>query len=260
MSVFGITVSVAFVVAGLLMQRDFARKGVATDLAWSIVVAGMVGGLTGAHLEYALQHWPQLVERPGAFLRNWSGLVWYGGLAGGVLATAWPIHRAGIGWATAADTAAPALALGLAIARIGCHLSGDGDWGTPTTLPWGVAYLHGVHPWPHAPGVVVHPAALYECVALVAVFALLWRRRLRPRPAGTLFAEYLVLTGGIRFLIECVRTNEPILWSLTQAQWISLALVAGGGWWLARTRRARAQAPESATSLRATAISGAAGG
>src|SRR5262249_37988329 len=141
-------------------------------------------------------------------------------------------------WASAADTAAPALALGLAIGRVGCHLAGDGDWGTPSTLPWAVAYAHGVAPWPHPPGVRVHPAALYEGIALAALFAILWRERARLVPAGTTFAVYLIASGTIRFVVELVRTNPPIALGLTEGQWLSAA-VAGVGiaMWSARRLR-----------------------
>src|SRR5262249_1460538 len=151
-----------------------------------------------------------------------------------VLRPAGPIHRAGVAWASAADSASLGLAVGLGIGRIGCHLAGDGDWGTPTTLPWGVAYPHGVVPWPYPPGVVVHPAALYEMAASFAIFAILWRARTVLRPPGAVFALYLVLAGAARFSTEIVRTNARVLLGMSEAQWISLALMAGGAAWLAR--------------------------
>src|SRR5262249_55453288 len=147
---------------------------------------------------------------------------WYGGLLGGVLATIWPIQRAHVRYASALDTAALGLAIGLAIGRVGCHLSGDGDWGTPTTLPWGVAYAHGTAAWPYPDGIQVHPAALYEAAVLVGIFVLLLLLRSRVAPAGALFAIYLLLAGSTRFLIEFIRTNPPVLLGLSEAQWTSI--------------------------------------
>jgi phosphatidylglycerol:prolipoprotein diacylglycerol transferase len=227
-----------FVAAGLLMQRDFARKGAPADLAWWIVAAGMLGGLAGARVHLALTHWHLFAQAPLAFLFAPAGLVWYGGLAGGVLATWIPIRAAGVPWLRAADTAAPALALGLAIGRIGCHLAGDGDWGVPTGLPWGVAYLDAIAGWPHPPGVRVHPAPLYEMTALLALTAWLWRIRTRVRPDGAVFFRYLGLAGAIRFAVELVRTNPAVALGLSEAQWTSLALMAASAVWLARQRRA----------------------
>jgi len=234
---FSVTLSLAFLVAGLVMQRDFARKGEPPDLAWTIVGFGLVGGLLGARLHQGFYHWETFSTDPLGFLTGQSGLVWYGGLVGGVAATAWPIRRAGVPFASAADTAALGLAIGLAIGRLGCHLAGDGDWGTPTTLPWAVAYSHGTAPWPHAPGVAVHPAALYELVALLVIFVLLRHLRARIEPAGAVFASYLALAGAARFAVEFVRTNPPVLLGLTEAQWTSLALCAAAGLWIRRYAR-----------------------
>jgi len=100
-------------------------------------------------------------------------------------------------------------------------------------VPWAVAYTSTVAPWPHPPGVRVHPAALYESLALAAVYGILWRMRGRVGPTGAIFAIYLTAAGAIRFLVEYVRTNRPIALGLTEAQWISLAVAAGAGVWLA---------------------------
>jgi phosphatidylglycerol:prolipoprotein diacylglycerol transferase len=230
---FGVMMGLGFLFAGVFMQRDFARKGEPPELAWAIVAFAVVGGLVGARLNLVLEHPDAFMRAPLGFLFSQSGFVWYGGLVGGILATLWPIHRAGVRWASAADTAAPALALGLAFGRIGCHLAGDGDWGTPTRLPWGVAYVNGVAPWPWAPGVTVHPAPLYECAALLVLFLVLVGLRTRVERPGTVFAVYLVLAGAIRFAVELVRTNRAVLLGLTEAQWMSAAAMAGGAVWLA---------------------------
>lgn len=228
---------IAFITAGVVMWRDFLRKGEPVALAPAMVAFALGGGLLGARLHLAIESARAFATAPLAFLVAQSGFVWYGGLAGGVVSTLWPIRLWRVRWASAADTAAPALALGLGIGRIGCHLAGDGDWGTPTTLPWAVAYASGVAPWPHPAGVRVHPAALYECVALFLVFAVLWRLRGRVGPTGAIFAIYLVLAGAIRFMVEFVRTNAPVAFGMTEAQWTSTALVMGAGAWLAGARR-----------------------
>ncbi len=234
---FGVAMSVAFLVAGSVMRRDFARKKQPPDLAWGIVAFGLVGGLLGARFHQALYHWPAFVADPLGFVTGRSGLVWYGGVLGGVVATIWPIRRAHVPYASALDTSALGLAIGLTIGRLGCHLSGDGDWGTPTTLPWGVAYLHGTAAWPHPPGTSVHPAALYEMAALAGIFVLLLHLRSRVAPAGALFAIYLLLASATRLLVEIVRTNTPVLLGMTEAQWTSIALGGGAALWLWRHLR-----------------------
>jgi phosphatidylglycerol---prolipoprotein diacylglyceryl transferase len=247
---FGVLMSLAFVVAGWVMQRDFARKGEPRDLAWEIVGLGLVGGILGARLHQAVHHWPEFASDPLGFCIGRSGLVWYGGATGGVLATVWPVRRKGVRYASALDTGALGLTIGLLLGRIGCHLSGDGDWGTPTTLPWGVAYANGTAAWPYPPAVVVHPAALYEAVALAGVFLLLLHLRARVLPAGALFAIYLVLSGLARLLIEFVRTNPPVLLGLTEAQWTSIALSGAAAVWLWRHRASLRNEPSLGTAFR----------
>jgi phosphatidylglycerol:prolipoprotein diacylglycerol transferase len=231
---FGLMLSAAFLAGGLLMHADFRRKGVSPELGWWIVLCGFAGGLAGARLHLAVTSWDAVARDPLGFLTGGSGLVWYGGLLGGIAATAIPIRRFRVPWLAAADTAAPALAVGLAIGRLGCHFAGDGDWGIPTDLPWGVAYTAAVAGWPHPRGVRVHPAPLYELTALLAIAALLWRLRSRLRPDGAVFFAYLALAGVARFAVEMVRTNPAVALGLSEAQWTSLALVAVAAVWLFR--------------------------
>ncbi|HZP43683.1 MAG TPA: prolipoprotein diacylglyceryl transferase family protein [Candidatus Binatia bacterium] len=239
----GTMTAVAFLVAGVVVQRDLERKGEPAALAWSVITHGIVGGLLGARLLLLAHYWEDIPTQPELVVRMLvagGGFVWYGGLVGGVLATAFPIRRYGVPWASAADSASLGIALGYGIGRIGCHLAGDGDWGTPTTLPWGVSYRHAVAGWPPPgllPTVTVHPTPLYEFAASVLIFVVLWRLRARLRPAGAVFALYLVLAGVERVLIELVRQQDgrpgPQVAGLNEAQLTSLVLVAGAAAWLA---------------------------
>jgi phosphatidylglycerol---prolipoprotein diacylglyceryl transferase len=234
---FGVLMSLAFAVAGWVMQSDFARKNAPRDLAWEIVGLGLVGGILGARLHQAVYHWPDFVSAPLGFLTTGrSGLVWYGGVAGGVIATVWPIRRKGVPYASALDSSALGLTIGLAIGRVGCHLSGDGDWGTPTALPWGVAYVNGTAGWPYPPGTFVHPAALYEMIALLGIFVVLLRLRSRVAPPGALFAIYVLLSGVTRLVVELIRTNPSVLLGLTEAQLTSIVLSGAAALWLWRHR------------------------
>src|SRR5258705_5512317 len=126
------------------------------------------------------------------------------------------------------DAAALAIALGHGIGRLGCHFAGDGDWGPPTTLPWGVAYPNAIVGWDYPPGVRVHPTPIYETTAYVLVFVFLWLRRSKPTQPGTQFGWYLILASTARFFLEFVRLNPPELFGLSQAQVISIFLVAAG--------------------------------
>jgi phosphatidylglycerol---prolipoprotein diacylglyceryl transferase len=128
------------------------------------------------------------------------------------------------------DRAATALALGYAIGRIGCQVSGDGDYGIPSKLPWAMSYPHGTVPTP--PGVRVQPTPIYETLAMCLLAYALWRLRDRVRP-GVVFALYLVGSGVERFLVEFIRRNSEVFAGLTAPQLESIGLLVVGLSWLA---------------------------
>ncbi len=235
---FGIFLALAFLGANWLFARELARRGYPAEIASSAIVWAAVGGIVGARLWLVVERWQEFVRDPVGLLFTGSGFVFYGGLVGGAIAVTLVLRRHRIPWWDGADAAAPAIALGQAIGRIGCQVSGDGDWGQVTELPWGMAYPHAVVGWPYPPGVRVHPTPIYESVAYFAIVALLlWRRR-RAAPPGTVFAWYLVLASGARFLVEFVRINPVVAMGLTAAQITSLVLVLCGAsrLWLVRGR------------------------
>jgi phosphatidylglycerol---prolipoprotein diacylglyceryl transferase len=120
------------------------------------------------------------------------------------------------------------------IGRLGCHFAGDGDWGPPTTLPWGVAYPNAIVGWDFPPGVRVHPTPIYETTAYLLVFAFLWLRRSKPSAPGTQFGWYLLLASTARFFLEFVRINPPLLFGLSEAQALSILLVSAGAFLVLR--------------------------
>jgi phosphatidylglycerol:prolipoprotein diacylglycerol transferase len=127
------------------------------------------------------------------------------------------------------DMAGPGLALGYAIGRIGCQVSGDGDYGRAWGGPWAMGYPDGTVPT--APGVTVHPTPIYETLVMGLLAYVLWQLRDRVRP-GVLFALYLVFAGAERFLIEFIRRNDEVAFGLTAAQLESLSLFVVGAVWL----------------------------
>jgi phosphatidylglycerol:prolipoprotein diacylglycerol transferase len=133
------------------------------------------------------------------------------------------------------DMCATVLALGYGIGRIGCQLSGDGDYGIRSSLPWAMGYPHGTVPTP--PGVTVQPTPIYETLAMCLVAYLLWKLRDRVRP-GVVLGLYLVLSGTERLLVEFVRRNREVLWGLTAPQIESVGLmILGAGLLVALHRR-----------------------
>jgi len=227
---FGICFAVGFLASGALIARRLSEIGKPVDWAYEIAFVALVGGLVGARLDYIVENY----ERSDGLLDNvfsGSGLVWYGGLLGGAVGVLLWAHRRGFLERRLLDLSAPSLALGNAIGRLGCQLSGDGDYGRATDLPWGMAYPEGTVRTLEE----VHPTPVYETVALGLVALLLWSLRDRVRP-GALFSLYLVLSGAERLLVEFVRRNEDVLVGLTQAQLISVAMIAAGAASLMRMR------------------------
>jgi phosphatidylglycerol:prolipoprotein diacylglycerol transferase len=187
----------------------------------------LVGGLVGARGYWLAQNHEHL-SLGDVF--GGSGLIWYGGLAGGVIAVCAWAHRRGFLTLALLDIGGPCLALGYAIGRIGCQVSGDGDYGKAWDGPWAMGYAHGTVPT--APGVTVHPTPIYETFTMGLLAFALWQLRDRVRP-GILFALYLTGSGLERFLVEFVRRNEDAALGLTAAQFEAFALFLGGVVWLA---------------------------
>ena len=129
--------------------------------------------------------------------------------------------------------AAPALAVGQAIGRLGCFLVGD-DYGRPTNLPWGVAFPRGLPPTT----VPVHPTQIYEAVALIPLAWLLVRWRVSGRSDLFVLGAYLTLAGAIRFVIEFLRVDVRVVGGLSVAHLASLvAMAVGVGMLVAENRR-----------------------
>ena len=224
---FGICFGLAFVVSGAMVTRRLKELGHPPDWAYEMVFAALIGGLIGARGYWLVTHSSEVSGDVVGSVFGGSGLIWYGGLLGGavgVLLWAW---RRGMFNLELLDICAPALAMGYAVGRIGCQISGDGDYGKATDLPWGMAYPHGIVPTTQ----VVHPTPIYETLLMGLGAWVLWRLRDAFRP-GALFAWYLVLVGAERFLVEFVRHNDRVLAGLTEAQITSLVVLLAGTIWL----------------------------
>lgn len=235
---FGICFALAFFAAGALIARRLEELDKPRDWAYEMAFAALVGGLVGSRLDYILQNWDSASDDLLGSLFSGAGLVWFGGAVGGALGVILWARWRGFLEARLFDVAAPALALGYAIGRVGCQLSGDGDYGRPTDLPWGMAYPDGTVSTLEE----VHPTPVYETLAMGFVAFALWQLRDRVRP-GALFALYLVLAGVERLLVEFIRRNDELALGLTQPQLISVAMIIGGGYWLARLRSRPAPRP-----------------
>jgi phosphatidylglycerol:prolipoprotein diacylglycerol transferase len=226
---FGICFALGFLAAGALIARRLAELRKPPDWAYELTFSALVGGLVGSRVDYILQNFDSVQDDLLGNLFSGSGLVWFGGVVGGAAGVLIWARVRGFLRLALLDLCAPALALGYAIGRVGCQVSGDGDYGVGSDLPWAMAYPEGTV----ATTEEVHPTPVYESLAMGLVALVLWRLRDRFR-AGTLFALYLVLSSIERLLVEFIRRNDEVAVGLTLPQLISLALIAAGAAWLSR--------------------------
>jgi phosphatidylglycerol:prolipoprotein diacylglycerol transferase len=231
---FGVMFALGFLACGALVARRLRELEEPVDWSYEIVFSALLGGLIGARGYYVIQNYSQVKHDLLKSLFSGSGLVWYGGAIGGAIGVLLWMRWRDAMELKMFDMCATALALGYAIGRIGCQVSGDGDYGTRSNLPWAMGYPHGTVPTP--PGVTVQPTPIYETVTMCLVAYLLWHLRDKVRP-GVVFALYLVLSGLERFLVEFIRRNKEVLAGLTAPQVESLVLLAIGLVWLALMTR-----------------------
>ncbi len=242
---YGVSKALAAWVAAMLLARAFERRGMGSrQQAYSLVLWSTVWGFLGAKLYYLLEHLPTLT------LHDFGGMgfTWYGGLIAGAAAALLMIRRWSLPVGAVAGAIALPLSVAYAIGRLGCLVSGDGTYGRPTSLPWGMTFPNGVV----ATDVPVHPTPLYEAVAALLIAGLLWW--LGRRTSGpALFGWYLILSGTARFLVEFLRTNDPIVLGLTQPQLWALFSVCGGtalvAWASRHTLNAREHSPGASRPL-----------
>jgi phosphatidylglycerol:prolipoprotein diacylglycerol transferase len=253
---FGVVYALGFLACGVVVARRLRELELPVDWAYEIVFAALVGGVVGARGYYIVQNYSQVKHDLVGSVFSGSGLVWYGGAIGGAICVlAWMRWRGALNLVMV-DLCVTVLALGYAIGRIGCQVSGDGDYGIRSKLPWAMGYPHGTVPTP--PGVKVQPTPIYETLAMGLLAYALWRLRDRVRP-GVVLGAYLVLSGLERLLVEFIRRNKEVWLGLTAPQLESIALMAIGAALLAALARrgglaaiipAWSQAPASRTSSR----------
>ena len=223
------------------------------ELVGNMTMIAAVSGIIGAKIFHNLENIGAFIADPISQLISFSGLTFYGGLIVGAFSVIWYAKRYKINILQLIDSAAPALILAYGIGRIGCQMSGDGDWGIDNTAPkpdwmsflpdwmWSYTFPHNViNSGVPIEGCVgnfcmelsnpVWPTAFYEVVMCLLIFSFMWAIRKYIRVPGVLFCIYLGLNGIERFFIEKIRINTEynIFGGITQAEIISSCLVFFG--------------------------------
>ena len=252
-SSFGVMMVIAFLLGNYLLRIDVVAEGYDAIIADDIIFRAAIGGILGAKVYYLIENIPTgqaadningLIniiagiftlngERIAFGIQNFgAGLVFLGGLVGGMAAVSWYIYRKNLNWFKIADLAAPFLVLGHGIGRIGCFLVGD-DYGIPTNLPWAIAFPNGLPPT----NIAVHPTQLYEMSAYFIIFFYLRYRKRNQTFSGEIIFEYLFLGGLSRFMVEFIRTNTKYIFGLSGAQYFSILMMVIGAYQLWKMRR-----------------------
>jgi phosphatidylglycerol:prolipoprotein diacylglycerol transferase len=252
---FGLMMAIGFIFASWILTKELKRKNCDPTMGSTITLLAVVFGLAGSKLLFLLEEWKYFIRDPLGEAFSPAGLTWYGGFFLATFAIWIYSRKKKVPFMVICDAAAPALLIGYGIARIGCHLAGDGDYGMPTDLPWGAVYSGGTYPPSSAfrnfPDIVqkygvngvvpdtipVHPTPIYEFILSFLLFLLLWGLRKKIRPNGILFMLYLILYGCMRFFVEFIRLNPRILFGLTEAQVLSVVMIIFGGLGILMLRR-----------------------
>lgn len=231
-SSFSVMVLIAYLVAYRLIIIETRRKELSENLGDILFGATIVGGLIGAKVLFLIQNttFSEFMANPIRYFT--SGFTFHGGLAGALILIGFIAWKSRVSFWLVADALAPALIIAYAIGRIGCLLAGD-DYGTPSDLPWAVAFPNGSPPTTER----VHPTQVYTTLIMTCVFAFLWKIRKEDLPVGWLSSLTFIILGVERFLMEFIRNTTPsFIPGISQAQLISIGLIAVGIFKLVRLK------------------------
>ena len=232
---YGVLMATAFLLGLRLVQSLGRREGIDSDRITTMWIWVLVGGIIGAKLGLYAVEWRYYLRDPAALLRSWRAAgVYYAGFLAAAIAAWVYIRRAGLPLGRTADIAAPAIALGQSVGRVGCLAAGC-CYGRPAEVPWAITFhdaraaaITGV-----PLGEALHPTQAYlslNALALSGLLFLLWRlRRARGWPAGIVFWTYVMLYSASRFFIEYLR-NDPrgSVGPLSISQSVALVGIAAG--------------------------------
>lgn len=234
---FGLMLAIGLFLSAYVLQADLNRRRsqlksisarVEKDEGYLIIGIAGPAGIIGARLYHVLESPGEFFAHPWPQLFSRYGFAWFGGFLGGFIALVLLARWVRIPILEFLDICSPAACVGYAVGRIGCLLSGDGDYGVPTTLPWGMSFPNGLVPTTER----VHPTPIYEFLVWLGIAAFLWhmgtKSLLGPKAKGEIFCNYLILTGIARFLIEFIRINPRSFFGMTNAQTASVASILFG--------------------------------
>jgi phosphatidylglycerol:prolipoprotein diacylglycerol transferase len=223
---YGVMLMLAFIAGILLSRRQARRAGLSPDMPVDLGVWILIASIVCARLVYVALNWSDYAGHPATIVKVWQegGLSFHGGLLGGTLAALVYARRTRLSAWTVTDVMTPGLALGYAIARVGCFLNGC-CYGGPTSRPWAVSF-------PLLPEAKIttqpsHPTQLYSSLGSLIILGILLRLQPRLKARGQLFAVYVMLYAVLRSIVEVFRRGfsaQTLFDGVTQAQAASAVL------------------------------------
>ncbi|NWF88312.1 MAG: prolipoprotein diacylglyceryl transferase [Ignavibacteriaceae bacterium] len=241
---YGVLLVIAFIVGYYFFWAETRRKKLDRNIAGDITVIAVFCGIIGSKLLYILENLNLFLTNPFQIALSPNGFTYFGGLILAFFCSWIYIRKRKFNFLEAADAVGPSLIIAYGIGRIGCHLSGDGDYGIPTSLPWGTNYENGIVPpsrlfngtdyaliFPNQifpDNTPLHPTPIYEFISSFIIFLILWKFRKANWTNGKLTMLYLILSSIARFFIEFFRINPKIFLGFSEAQIISSLILTIG--------------------------------
>lgn len=232
---YGLMLGLAFLIGSYIFTRELRRMKIDENVGVMITILAIIGGIVGGKIFYIIEEWnfgkgASIKSLLGSDLLSPAGLTFYGGLILAIILIYFYVKYKKLQFLQIIDAMVPGATIGYGIARIGCHLSGDGCYGIQVNNTFweflGCEYSKGIVPT--TPGELVHPTPLYELGYAIIIFIILWLLRKNTKYYGQLFYYYLIFTGIGRFLVEFIRRNPKVIFNLSQAQLISIAMIIIG--------------------------------
>lgn len=202
---YGLLLAIAFLLGIQIFLLRARARGLPEEAMQSLSLLLLVFAILGGRALFVLTHWRDYAADPLGVIRLWEGgLMLYGGYLAAISAGIIYLKRRGLPIWRVGDAAAPSMALGVALGRVGCYLNGC-CFGLPTTLPWGIHFPESSGASYVFPGAALHPSQLYQSGAALALFLALLALDRRRRFDGWLFWTYIAIDAGVRFAIDFVR-------------------------------------------------------
>jgi phosphatidylglycerol:prolipoprotein diacylglycerol transferase len=240
---YGVMLAIAFWVGIELSMRLARKRGLDSTSILDLGIVVLISSVVGSRLLYVVTHLSEYQHDPTGVFKVWEGgLTFYGGLVAAVIFGIAHLRRSGAPVLVATDVVAPQIALGIAIARIGCFLNGC-CFGRETDLPWACEFPPDSQAGWVLAGKSLHPTQIYSSIANFVIFLILWRLLHRNLRAGTVFYSFLVIYGVWRLVIDFFRYYEPSMYgnlggaAVTWNQALSVGLIGIGTALLLRLRR-----------------------